>query len=54
MGCHVLTANGILRDTFLIAAHEGEDLESALVDLAAAVRNDAHYNFLPPIWAPYL
>ena len=31
-----------------------EDMKSAFVDLAAAVRYDTHNNFLPTIWSPRL
>jgi hypothetical protein len=52
MGSHVLSSNRVLGNTFLVNAHEVEDLQSTLVDFATAIADNTNNDFLPPFGTP--
>lgn len=54
MGGDIFAGDAVFGNALLVATHQVEDLEGTLVDLGAAIGNNADYDFLPAIWSPHL
>ena len=49
-----LPINHILSHTFLVNTHSGEHRQRPAIDLHSPIRDDAHNDLLPPLFAPCL